>query len=720
MPERLAVRDVVRVRAARGVLDDRSLIIGAVSRLLRHVLSPGLFGVIPSSDLYWASPNRATNQIARESHCGSLSIHFDSEVDRAWYRCEMLDVAAALRAKGLSHRRAGEEVLAGWKKREKLPSYPTPAAIGVKIGLLKKGDRTWWLNHDKALQALADVLMCKPTDLLSVDEAATSLIEFPDFPEMAGLLPGQDPCAVNSDGWLGTRVEVAMRLAERSWFLASPGSGKTLAVRVLRQRHGSKLVASTVRTLADAAREPKGDTPLLVEVEHREPSTDLPAMVELSKHPNAVCVLAPFTRPAAVDVDWSDQCWDLEEGWDERLVRWVQTRLPENRRLEPRDILDWLDVIDLERHVFATPGDLMPLVARASRAGLPKRQEGLSGFARDWLTRTCAGDSEPWLRRVGRDVIEHVVAARLRRLDVPASPMTTSELAELVPAGVFASQPTLAKRRAAKNASTEQSTLGPVEVVSALADRGLLQTFESGIDTFPRWVRDGIERETIVDAVKSGDTAWSLWAANESRRGPVDAALDLLAPHDLIKAIRRVGADDDLLGVAAVEALFSAIGRRLLNTEWQPAPEMIPTLQDLGQRQLRLLVDNSLLASPAPFTPLTRYRPDDNTWQASWLSEAWAFSFAIPRPTKSVRAGWSMPGWAENIRLADAPTLPFRFESERVRGHLLRVAREVIKMVRDASLTDNVDSLLLPWVIIDGPDHGWTLPDRLAICHHRG
>ena len=630
----------------------------------------------------------------------------------------MLDLAVALDAKDLSHRRAGEEVLAAWKKRERRSSYPTSAAIGAKIGLLAKGNRTWWRNHERALDALADVLACKPSDLLPTAEAGPALIGFPDFAEMAGLLPGQDPCAVNADGWLGTRVDAALHEGGRWWFLASPGSGKSLAVRVLRQRRGSTIVSTTTRTLAEAVRDAKDDVPIVIEVEHADPSTNVSALIELTNHHASVCVLAPFGRPQEID-GWTDHVWGLEPGWDERLIAWVQTRLPSDRRVDPSDILDWLDVIDPRRQVFETPGDLMPLIARASRAGLPTRKEGLSGFAREWLAQKCTTISEPWLRRIGPEVLQHLVTQHLHRVDLPATPLSISAWAELVPVDVLAPQPKAPSPRLAKKTSAatttslEPTSMLPVEVIHALADSGLLQTFEGHLDTFPRWVRVALERDVIVDTVKRGDTAWALWAVDESRHDLVDDAIDALTPTDLIKAISRVESDnDDLAHVAAIEALFSAVGRRMLNTTWRPTTEMMPTLQQLGLRQLRLLDTSPQLVSDASLVPLTRYRPNDQGWDASWLAEAWTFSVNVPRPPTAPEAAWQLPGWATDLRIAAAPSLPFPVRDAGRMLRLLRAARTVVERTSDEDLPAKVDLLLLPWIVIDGSLHRWKLEER--------
>jgi hypothetical protein len=183
-----------------------------------------------------------------------------------------------------------------------------------------------------------------------------------------------------------------------------------------------------------------------------------------------------------------------------------------------------------------------------------------------------------------------------------------------------------------------------------------------------------------------------------------------------VKAVAKLNQnDDDLTSVAAAEALFSAFGRRFVTSEWRPTLEATVALQQLGVRQQRLLDRNPEFAVPIPFLPLTRHRQGfDREWQAEWLIEAWSFSFGVGPPRGAFQdPGWQLPGWATSLQLKDAPSFPYMFVQSAVDDPfvrtLLRAARPLVRACRDKTLPDELDLLLLPWVVIDGPSHGWTL-----------
>jgi hypothetical protein len=654
------------------------------------------------------------------------AIQIDAYVEDSMYSRFML--AEVIRAKGWSNRDVGREVHARWTKHGKPGDFPKPEAIAVKVGLLVKGDATWWLNRRKALDALAEALHCKPEDLLPRDgERRPTQIEFPEFTEVAGLLPGQEPCAIHPDGWLGTYVEAALHHGGRWWLSVPPGGGKSLAVRVLKAR--SAALVTSAQTLFEAARVARPDQALVVEIVDADRVSDVAALIELSKRAAPTCVLAAFDRPRIPDDDWSDGVFALHRNWREQLVAWIRSRVPARDRLDVDAILTWLETVDPIGTVFSTPGDLISIVARIYRAGIPERSFSLGDLATEWLAQGLGTDGDTWLRRFGREAIEHMVGERIRRLDLALAPLSPATWADLLPDEVLrpkSEPPTKRGKKADLAIESDAVTTNSRDAIHTLADRGVLRTASSGgLDVFPNWVRTGVERDAINRAVRAGEISnWGPWANDASRRDAVDDALDGLNPKELVRAASKLRAEDDLASIAASEALFAAFGRRFAISAWRPTGEEIATLQSLGLRQLRLLERYTTRGDDALSIPVTRrWHEFSRRRQAEWWRDTWTFCSAVP-PPKSVKPDpdWWLPNWSENLRLGGEPHLSHMLGCPKnqladddpwVLG-FLRAARAPVRASRDSQPPDDIELNLLVWVVIDGPSRGWRIGKTLA------
>lgn len=628
---------------------------------------------------------------------------------------DMLPLTARLQAKGLSDRKAGPLVRAAWTKRDPRVNAPTAAAIAAKIGLLRKGHDTWWRNRRHALAALADVLGCSSDDLLAEGRRHVQEIAFSELPEMKPLLPGQDPAQVMGGGWLGGLVDDAVQRGGLRWLVVPPGGGKSLAIRMLQQRREDNgVVATTVRRLCDA---PQLDVPLVLEVEHADPATDASAIAALTSRTTPTCILAAFVP----DFIHGAHEVNLSGDWQGEFARWVQRRLT-GTKLDAAEVLEWVAEVDPAGALFPTPGDLLPLLAYAHRAGVPSSKVGLGGLARDHVGRLVGASSTPWLRRSGARAVEALVEGRWWA-DVARQALELETWASVLPVALTPSpDPALLARQVkAKRPVEDLVSAKPVEAIHDLCDIGILRTHRCGrLDVFPTWLGPALEREVVIKAFRaSAIDAWALWAVDATRKDIVDQGLDAVAPADLVRNAERVVADERLAAVSATEALFAALGRRSLQTDWQPSPEMVPCLQRLGRRQLELLDRLSQAVAPTLTLPLTRrVGLDQRAELAVWLADAWALSFAVPAPPDVGReAGWRLPGWTSKLRLADAPTdLPTLTMNLSTFSHpwlrnLLRIARRAVAKCVDLEPPAEVADVLLPWVIIDGPARSWALTD---------
>lgn len=635
----------------------------------------------------------------------------------------MLDVPKSLAAQNLSNRKLGAEVLARWIKIEKgRDEFPQPEAIGVKIGLLRKGNTKWWSNQRGALHALAQILSCKPEDIVAADDTQVGAIVIGAFSELSPLLPGQEPCQLRDDGsWVGAWVSSLIWQESRSWVVAPSGSGKSLALDVLRQRYGNRVTTLRCRRLVDAARLATAAVPIVVEVSELDHATDEGALAELSKASANVCVLAPFSCALVrrhLHVRWREVKWAPNADWRERLVKWAHARAPKPADLDVEEVLDFLRVLDPDEHLFTTPEDVLVVASRAYRSGLPPARGALREVAREHLGRVFSGSDVPWTRDFGLPAVDALIKARVSSSDCPLAPLSLEAWARLFPATLV---PSPLARPAGKTKVRPVEAPPPMQALRLLVEHGVLRTQGDGQFDFAPWVGAGVEREVIASLLNGGNLDWSLLAIEPSRRTAVDGALDAASPTSLLRLLRRVlsAEPSELRTVSAIEALFSALARRLA-AGWTVPPEALGDLQQLGLRQLELvrcLPEGRGFPGSPPLSRQTLDHRRDVT--AAWIGEAWTFSFGVDAPECDGDPGWILPGWSRDLRLEHAPSgLPLAQSDQR----LLAAGRHAVRACKDGSLPAEVAYCLLPWVIIDGPGRGWELTKRVqyGLLHTNG
>lgn len=647
----------------------------------------------------------------------------------------MVDVAKLLRGTQRSERQLGAEILARWKKLERArPKFPLPQVIASKLGLLRKGNPKWWSNakQSKALQALAEILGCAPEEIVAPDHTSVGAVSITTFPELAPILPGQEACQLRDDGSsLATVVTTLLRDEPRSWVIAPPGAGKSLALDVLQQRQGSRLTSLRCRRLVDAVKLTTKGLPILIEVSEVDQMTDEAALGELSKAPVNVCVLAPFSLDLVPTgkVRWHDVRWAQNSDWRVRLLKWAHARCPRPQHLEVDEVLEALHILDPDERLFSTPQDVLTVAARAYRSKLPTARAALLDLAREHLGRTFNDSDAPWVRTFGVAAVESLVQRRFLSTGDALGPLDPKAWARLLPADL--APWTTPKALNGRERTKVPDAPPPIQAVQLLIDLGALRTQADGRFDVAPWIRAGIERELLRTTIKGNDLSWALLGIEPGRRVVVDGSLDDCSPSTLLALLRRVlDADTSRLeSVAALEALFSAFARRLASG-WDAPPDSIPPLQELGRLQLELVrrqpSDHSFPGTPAltrqPEPPrhnsTTAGRPTRRWYTASrishtaasWVGEAWTFSFGIEAPDLDADPGWIMPGWSRDLRLASAPDHLPHADEDRL---LLAASRRALESCQDPVLPPKVSSGLLEWVLIDGPARGWTITEEI-------
>jgi hypothetical protein len=583
-----------------------------------------------------------------------------------------MDVPSRLREFGKSDRALAQLVhdrVARAHPRRVLPA----TSIGPKLGLLRRGVVTWWRNpsHAAYLTALADLLRCDPEDLVGATTAPVEPSPFLDFPELPAAA-AQSPAPLYRGATLGDLAAQVLDARQVVWLIVPDGGGKSLAVRHA-QRARPDRAAATVRTLAQAEALLAGDRPLLVEVERPAPFTDDRAALPAGR--SAVCVLAPFDPPTALARLFLVREPELGPDWRARMLAWANAHLDEPRRIDAEGWTDWLEAFDPDGAAVRTPGDLLALLACASRQGVPTNRTRLETLARSIVAGRCAalGREHRWLGRFGEEGFGALVRARFEERAL-RRPLATEAWARLLPAEWTPSPEPgraaelidrLANERAPKAREKARAELtelharaAPAVAIEQMRSAGLLAAArDGGLEPSPTWVRDALEGACVAAMLGAGDpTRWGTPSADLSRRAVVDAALDKASPPVLVGLAREVtDREAVVLGeVAATEALFAAVGRRLYQG-WRPTREQCEPLQRLGQRQWSLLSTLPSTPTVQGRIPLTRRLDREDTAHcARWYTEAWAFTVGVPAPTgDDAPYDWRFAGWKRALRIAD-------------------------------------------------------------------
>lgn len=651
----------------------------------------------------------------------------------------------------LNLRATARTLLEGWPKKAGEPVELQ--ALANRLGELRKGKNTgWWEERQELLKALATYLQTNPDELLGRSLLPEGALPFAEFPDLPALHPSEDPCLLTPRGWL--MEEALHQLSGNRWVVAPPGAGKTLMLQRLGHRHPGEVAAATASTLEEAAGLALTPLPLVVEVEEARPLKDALALRPLTERSARTIVLAPFEFPEPLwsvpggrvgrsSTGWESVRVSFRTDWRQRLLDWVQLRLETAKqptRLKKQDVLAWLAKHDpYEIHV-TTPGALLALCADFDQRG----PEGASFAVRAerWVTRAVPSllpsDTPPtWRAHVGARAVAGIAKAQFRqtRARFPCSSKEAWEA--FVPTEVLPAQ---------------EGQPGAALVVGYLHHAGLLRGEATGVGIYPSWVALGLVVRALEEDLDDTTLSWGRFAADETRRALVDAALGELPTGTLRRLVSTVdqhGEPRTLAAVGALEATLAEIGRRVdLGTFTTNEREHL-ALQRLLLRGVGTLGDPQPGGECQP-----RTRPD----REEWLATAWVVSMTVPAPQK-VPASislWHLPGWAPSLKATEAkgaalptshlvpdPTSPHPMpglilaspglkvlENNQVDGlrgeaseHFARLARRTLLLAGkfDASvIPPDVPRLLLPALFLHARRQGWVLgPEHLKALRHR-
>lgn len=574
-----------------------------------------------------------------------------------------------------------------------------PRSLAAKIGQLDKGNPTWWLTREKETASLAELLELPLAELGVQSQTSSHLFSFSGFPGLAPLdltrekswflaearLDPEKSVSQFEGGVLDHWLEPAVRTSFRppsdfEWLYVSDDLERKLLVKGLAVAGNYEVLI--IETLVDATDPLRGRKPLVVSVDVDGGEKDLMALVDRPEGAGLL-VIAPFmpavhetTSSSTFFKGWEQRTsseregrllelssgafkrwtWTLLPDWRERLLKGVEERLNHHKtdtHFSVQGVKNWLERFDAHEQWFSTTSDLMHLCQighSISEKKLPAPNDPDAGkklvnllFKEKLLYKSMQ--------------IQQLVQARWNQSELSwrgSLPMESwLSLAPLMTGSIvrneldaIAQESKQSERKKAVDRVAKMLEAGNPD---ALLSSGLIKKCVQGNFDFEHptlaglLVRDMLMRQIAEEPLAS----WALACFDFERRLVVDSALDAVSVEHLSAAAERLlqEASDSAVAIGASEALFMAVGRRILDGTVIP-PALMPIARSLIER-----ID---LTTAKWVLPELWSRPlGSEDEKLAWITACWAWSL-LPNTSFTMPDNWWFPGWSNSL-----PEMPY-------------------------------------------------------------
>ena len=575
----------------------------------------------------------------------------------------------------------------------------TPRSLATKIGQLDKGNSTWWLTREVETASLAELLELPVADLGVQSQTSSHLFSFSGFPGLHPLdLTREKPWflaeerrdpekSINEfgegllDHWLEPAVRSSFRPpSDLEWLHVPDDLERKLLVKGLAVAGNYEVLV--VETLADAADPLRGRKPLVVSVEADGGEKDLLALLDRPEGAGLL-VIAPF-MPAVHETshslghfkDWEERTssarekrlsnltsgafprltWTLLPDWRERLLEWIEVRLNRHAadtHFSAQGVKNWLERFDAHEQWFSTTSDLMHLCQighSISEKKLPAPNDPDAGkklvnllFKEKLLYKSMQIQQLAQARWNRTDLSWH--GSLLMESWLSLAPLMTGSIVRNELDAIAQESKQSERKKAADRVAKMLEAGNP----DALLSSGLIKKCVQGNFDFEHptlaglLVRDMLMRQIAEEPLVS----WALACFDSERRLVVDAALDAVSVEHLSAAAERLlqEAPDSAVTIGASEALFMAVGRRILNGTVIP-PALMPIARSVMDRMDLTTADWAL--------PELWSRPlESEDEKLAWITACWAWSL-LPNAPFTMPDNWWFPGWGQSL-----PELPY-------------------------------------------------------------
>lgn len=517
-------------------------------------------------------------------------------------------------------------------------------SLSAKIADLDKGRSVWWMKRPKKLKSLIEFLELEMDELSLGQRSGRYVIDFPMFPNLTPLDLRREDAYIIGDAILmkdGRRNEpgpYGSRPTLERWFQSSghvSGGIEWLQVadgfeyRLLTQKLA--LIRSTEFILCDSLGEViendverlRTPSPLVIVIRndasvetleilaHYRP--DAPRLV-VSPHSKPLAKFGNSSgssgKPALLEIrDW---VWTLRPDWRQSLLHWIEHRLESknvDRLFTKEAAWNLLNKYDRNHQWFATVEDVLILCGAIDNAKeIPLGKALRSAVTGSHLLELLLGRQESRL-----SLVQQLVKARWGRWDLALTGGIAADAWRDLSEGFYG--------------------------FDALLDWGIVSSSARGYDFKNPIVARWLLREHLFELFRNGNlSSWAPACFDVQRRQILDAALDV-APVNVLEALweRIVESGQSAGRVGASEAIFVAIGRRIINGE-----DVSERLHPVARCVLDRIRDVRNYAWPLS-------RPVDSLeLQLDWLSVCWAWSL-LPVSDTGDTFPWQFPGWQTSV-----------------------------------------------------------------------
>lgn len=527
-----------------------------------------------------------------------------------------------------------------------------PRNLGNYIGALDKGNGTWWEGRDEMVECLAELLEIDSEEISVQKNIGRHMFAFPGFkdcppldlireevweiaePRLVSGIQNQDSRYYSKptlDVWQFAE-SAFLRNGDIEWLHVPDDVEYQLLTRKLAavSRHGLVERRSLQEVLEHDHLTVCQQLTLIVAVENGARREDL-RILSHHRHRAPTLIISPYPPPAPApqlqtdasrDSDSNDLVkinrwtWTLRPNWREILLKWmgrrIETQLHDKRVYSPKFALDVLESVDPSGQWFASVDDLLTLCQAVSESGKNKLLEAGSDGKNENLSSLLLSPDDSV-----RDWVSYLVKARWDRWDLPwAGELSSDHWIDLSKG--LCSLETLTRRKVIVRGKEGYDFRQPI------LSRLLLR------------------HELMTRLVKDKPASWAPACFDNERRPLLDAALDALAVHELSVVATNLHRAESAETIGAREALFVAMGRRLIRCEVE-SKSIPPNLIELAGRAV-----NGMRLINGFLTP--RSRPlDTQDRQLEWFAVCWAWSLA-PKPKMDIPPEhWMFPGWAKSL-----------------------------------------------------------------------